>query len=112
MEVTELLVKRLLRGLDTQKATNPDNFRPHLLNHCAKELAISLTIVFPACLVENTWQSAWKNALVVLVQKRNSKFDIQNYWPILLLSMVGKMFEKVVAHLFCRHLKDNYLLSD
>lgn len=54
MEVTQMLVKRQLQGLDTQKATNPDNLRPHLLKQRAKELAVSLATVFPVCSVENT----------------------------------------------------------
>lgn len=34
MEATQVLVERLLRGLDTQKATGPYNLSPQMLKHC------------------------------------------------------------------------------
>ncbi|XP_063845411.1 uncharacterized protein LOC135091588 [Scylla paramamosain] len=43
---------------------------------------------------------------------RSSRSDPKNYRPISLLSVVGKVFERVVADVVCRHLQDNYLLSD
>ena len=112
VEVTHGLVETILRGLDAQKATGPDNVSPHVLKHCARELAAPLTAVFSACLRENTWPSVWKEARVVPVHKKSSRSDPKNYRPISLLSVVGKVFERVVADVMCRHLKDNYLLSD
>ena len=49
---------------------------------------------------------------MVPVHKRGSKSNPKNYRPIFLLSVVGKVFERVVADVICRHLKENYLLSD
>uniref|UniRef100_A0A0P4VTV9 Reverse transcriptase domain-containing protein n=1 Tax=Scylla olivacea TaxID=85551 RepID=A0A0P4VTV9_SCYOL len=112
VEVTQGLVERLLQGLDVQKATGPDNISPHVLKQCARELAVPLTTVFSACLWENTWPLVWKEARVVPVHKRSSRSDPKNYRPISLLSVVGKVFERVVADVVCRHLQDNYLLSD
>ncbi|XP_063875034.1 uncharacterized protein LOC135108190 [Scylla paramamosain] len=95
--VTQGLVERLLQGLDVQKATGPDNISPHVLKQCARELAVPLTTVFSACLRENTWPLVWKEARVVPVHKRSSRSDPKNYRPISLLSVVGKVFERVVA---------------
>ena len=57
MEVTETQVKQLLRGLDTKKATGPDDVSSHLLKQCLQELSAPLTTVFTACLRENIWPS-------------------------------------------------------
>ncbi|XP_063888878.1 uncharacterized protein LOC135115794 [Scylla paramamosain] len=111
-EMMQGLVERLLQGLDVQKATGPDNISPHVLKQCARELAVPLTTVFSACLWENTWPLVWKEVRVVPVQKRSSRSDPKNYRPISLLSVVGKVFERMVADVVCRHLQDNYLLSD
>ena len=112
VEVTQAQVEHILRGLDTKKATGPDDVSPHLLKQCARELSVPLTTVFTACPQENIWPSAWKEARVVPVHKRSSRSDPKNYRPISLLSVVGKVFERIVAEVICRHLSENYLLSD
>lgn len=112
VEVTCSQVKRLLKELDTKKATGPDDISPQILKRCASELCVPLTTVFSACIRENTWPLVWKEARVVPVHKRSSRSDPKNYRPISLLSVVGKVFERVVADVVCHHLSDNYLLSD
>ena len=112
VEVTQPQVKRLLQQLDTKKATGPDDVSPHLLKQCASELSAPLTSVFSACLRENTWPSVWKEARVVPVHKRSSRANPKNYRPISLLSVVGKVLERVVTDVVCHHLRDNYLLSE
>ena len=112
VEVTQSQVKKILQQLDTKKATGPDDVSPQILKRCASEICAPLTSVFSACLQENTWPSVWKEARVVPVHKRSSRSDPKNYRPISLLSVVGKVFERVVTDVVCRHLSDNYLLSD
>ena len=46
------------------------------------------------------------------VHKRGSRSDPKNYRPISLLSVMGKMFERIVAQVVCCHLSENYLLLD
>ena len=54
----------------------------------------------------------WKEARLVLIHKRSSRSDPKNYRPISLLSVVGKVLERIVAQVVCHHLGENYLLSD
>ena len=49
---------------------------------------------------------------MVPVHKRSSRSDPKNYRPISLLSVVGKIFKRIVAREVCRHLSENYHLSD
>lgn len=53
MEVTQVLVERLLQRLYTEEVTIPDDFSQHLLKHCVHELAAPLKTVFSVCLQEN-----------------------------------------------------------
>ena len=46
------------------------------------------------------------------VHKRSSRDDPKNYRPISLLSVVGNVFERIVAQVVCCHLSENYLLSN
>ncbi|KAK4319782.1 hypothetical protein Pmani_009300 [Petrolisthes manimaculis] len=112
VKVTQMQVEQLLRELNIKKATGPDDVSPQILKRCASELCVPLTTVFSACIKENTWPSMWKEARVVPIHKRSSRSDPKNYRPISLLSVIGKVFEKVVADVVCHHLSNNYLLSD
>ena len=49
---------------------------------------------------------------MVPVQKKSSRFDPKNYRPISLQSVVGKVFDRIVAQVVCRHLGEKYLLLD
>lgn len=70
---------------------------------------LPLSPVLLACLLENIWSSAWKEARVIpVVHKKTSRSNPQNYQPISLLSVVAKVFA-VVGY---RDLKNNNLLLD
>ena len=49
---------------------------------------------------------------MVPVHKKNSRSDPSNYKPVFLLSVVGKVLERIVAEVTCQHLSENHLLSD
>ncbi|MPC43634.1 hypothetical protein E2C01_037286 [Portunus trituberculatus] len=86
VEVTHQQVKRLLRVLDTKKATGSDDISPHLLMQCSQELAAPLTQVFTTCVQENVWPSVWKEARVVPVHKKklqDKPKKLQNHIPVL-----------------------------
>ena len=103
---------RLLREVDVRKATGPDDVSPRTLKHCASELAGPLSEAFTACLEENTSPSLWKEAWVMPVHKRSARTELGNNRQNSLLSVVGKVFERVVANEVCRHLDDNNLPSN
>lgn len=74
-------------------------------------MTFPLITVFSAYLMENTLPSVWKEALVVPVHRRSSRSDPQSYSPISLLSVGGKVFDRVVSDV-CRRFSHNHLLSD
>lgn len=57
VEVTKSQAECLLRGLDTQKATGPDNINPHLFKQCAQDLVVLLTRAFSNYLQEQSLPS-------------------------------------------------------
>ena len=109
--VTEGVVARLLRAVNTRKAPGPDGVSPFLLKRCAEELSKPLTRIFQQCLNLSTWPAAWKEARVTPVHKKKDKADPANYRPISLLSTVSKILEKVIAEHLTRHLEEHHLLS-
>ena len=53
----------------------------------------------------------WKSARVTPIFKAHSKVDPANYRPILVLSVIAKLFEKAIFNQVYTYLNDNKLLS-
>ena len=54
---------------------------------------------------------AWKEALVVPIPKGGDPTLVQNYRPISLLPLPGKILEKLIHKQIARYLEDNSILS-
>ena len=67
--------------------------------------------VFNLSLNQAKFPLIWKSANVTPIHKNDSKSDISNYQPISILSVVGKVFEKIVFKYVYNHFKDNFLIS-
>ena len=95
----------LLRGLDTQKATGPDDVSLHLQKRFSQELAAPL----PPSLLnrKRSGLQCGRRLELYLYTKKAPGRSQKNYIPISLLSMLGKVFGRVVAEVVCDHIKDN-----
>ena len=60
----------------------------------------------------NTFPDDWKKALVIPIPKTGNLTDVQNYRPISLLPLPGKILEKLIHKQISDHLNDSLLLSD
>ena len=70
-----------------------------------------LTVLFNKSLSYCKVPSLWKTANVISLHKKNSKQDLSNYQPVSLLSIVGKLMEKIMFKYLFNHFRDNFLLS-
>nr|XP_027221049.1 uncharacterized protein LOC113813281 [Penaeus vannamei] len=104
-------VKIILKNLDTNKAVGPD-ISPFFVKKCAVELATQLAMAFNCCLKEKSCPRIWKHARVVPVHKKCSKSDPRNYRPISLLSILSKVFERIIADHIENFFDQNHLISD
>lgn len=111
IHVEEHEVVYLLRNIDCRKSIGPDNISPYILKKCAFQLAKPLQNLFNACIKQKIWPRKWKLARVVAIHKKNSKTCVNNYRPISLLSVVGKVYEKIICTHMTDYLERNYLLS-
>ena len=112
IDINEDEVRRLLKAVNTKKATGPDEISPHVLKKCARELANPLMRIFRACIQTQTWPDIWKTARVTPVHKKKEKGNPKNYRPVSLLSVVSKIFEKIIAKQLTEHLDQHHLLSN
>ena len=112
IEVTVKDVEQYLLHIDTKKAHGPDNISPNVLRKCAYQLSIPLASLFRTCLLQKQWPYLWKCARMVAVHKKKCRTAVENYRPISLLSLLGKIFEKIIVKKMTNYFEENYLLSN
>ena len=102
-------VKKLLKGLKTQKSSGPDGVHPYLLHHLADSMSIPLTIIYNISLRTRKVPTIWKEGVVSALFKKGKKCLPSNYRAITLTSVVCKILEKIIVKMIQKHLKANLL---
>ena len=106
ISVTPKMVKKVIKNLDLSKASCPDCIPVVVLKNCESELSYILAELFNKCLKESCFGDCWKVSSVVSVFKNVGKTSTaKNYCPISLLSVLSKVFEKLVNNKIDDHLE-------
>ena len=107
------MVEKVITNLDSSKASGPDCIPVVILKNCEPELSYIPAKLFNICLKESCFPDCWKVLLVVPVFKNVGERSIaKNYHPVSLLSVVSKVFEKLVNNRIVDHLEKCGLFSD
>ena len=107
------MVKRVITNLDSSKASGPDCIPVVVLKNCEPELSYILAELFNKCLKESCFPDCWKVSSVVPVFKNvGERSTAKNCCPVSLLSVVSKVFEKLVDNRIVDHLEKYDLFSD
>ena len=96
---TEGVVK-LLKNLNSGKASGPDNIPNLVLKTLADQLGAPLTIIFQLSLDSGKLPTDWLSANISCAYKKGDRHLASNYRPISLTSVPCKLLE----HIICRHL--------
>jgi hypothetical protein len=89
-------VEVLIRTLDSTKANGPDEISIHLLKQTSTTVSGALSRLFNNSFEMGTVPLQWKLANITPVYKKGDRQLVNNYRPISLLSVVGKLQEKIV----------------
>ena len=101
ISITPKMVKKVITNLDSSKASGPDCIPLVVLKNCEPKLSYILAKVFNKCLKESCFLDCWKVSSVVPVFKNvGERSTAKNYRPVSLLSVVSKVFEKLVNQFF------------
>ena len=96
------MVKKDITNLHSSATSGPDYILVVVLKNCEPELSYILAKLFNKCLKESCFPDCWKVSSVVPVFKNVGKRStVKNYHPVSLLSMVSKVFEKLVNNRIC-----------
>ena len=102
-------------NLDLSKASSPDCIPVVVRKNSEPELFYIWTLVelFNKCLKESCFPDCWKVSSVIPVFKNiGERYTAKNYHPVSLLSVVSKVFEKLVNNRIVDHLEKYGLFSD
>ena len=106
ISVTSKMVRKVIINLDLSKASGPDCIPVVVLKNCELELSYILAELFNKCVQESCFPDCWKNSSVVPVfQNAGERSTAKNYHPVSLLSVVSKVFEKLVNNRIVDHLE-------
>ena len=71
-----------------------------MIKFCNKSVTISLKIIFEESLKNGIFPDIWKKGDIIPAHKKEDKTLINNYRPISLLPVFGKIFEKKIIIFF------------
>ena len=86
------------------------NFYKHL-KIAAGVVAPSPTRIFNKIISTGIFRTDWKLAKVTPIFKKGRKDDMNNYRPISVISVVAKIFEKLIFEQLYEYLNNNNLIS-
>ena len=111
--VTPKMVRKVVMNLDLSKAFDSDCIPVVVLKICEPELSYILAELFKNYLQESFFADCWKVLSVVPVFENVGEMSTaKKYCPISPLSVVSKVFEKLVNNKIVDHLEKCGLFSD
>ena len=97
MEVKWAEVHAAVRGLKNGKAPGLDGIPPELLFNGGMALEVALTELFNFMWTHTVWPDEWRVAVLIPLYKGDgSKLDPQNHRMLAMMSVIAKLFEKVL----------------
>ena len=113
ISITTKLVNKVIMNLDLSKVSGPDYIPVVVLKNCEPGLSYILAELFNMCWKESCFPDCWKVLSGILVFKNvGERSTAKSYHPVSLLSVVSKVFEKLVNNRIVDHLEKCGLFSD
>ena len=96
LDFNEDEILKIIRALNIHKTHAHDDISIRMIKICDKSLLKPLTILFQNSTKSSCYPVIWKRSNVIPVHKKNDKQLLENYQPISLLPIFGKIFEKII----------------
>ena len=112
LEFTPDIVKDKLIKLKKHSAPGPDGIKPRLLIDLADSVKYPLSIIFNKSYEKSEIPLDWKRANVAPIFKKGKKYDVGNYRPVSLTSIVCKVMESEIKDSVTEHLEINKVIRN
>ena len=96
LDFNEGKILKITNALDINKAHGHDDISIRTIKTCDESLLKPLFILFKNSLKLSYYPDIWKKSNIIPVHKKNGKQFVNNYRPISLLPIFGKIFEKII----------------
>lgn len=90
-------IRSVMKSLNVNKASTPEDISHVVLKACRETLSTSLATMFNLSMSQGKVPNEWKKGFIVPIHKKGEKHLVQNYRPVSLLSSVSKIMERCVA---------------
>ena len=112
IEINEAKVGAAIDALKEQSAAGPDGIPARILKEMRDELVRPLTRLFKQSFEHGSIPDDWREAIISPIFKKGSKAKPENYRPVSLTNIVGKLMEKIVKQDIMEYIEANNLLSN
>ena len=100
-----------LKKLNKPKGAGLDGISSRLILDCADLIAPQISILFNSSLANGIFPDDWKSARVTPLFKHGERSDIDNYRQVSVISIIGKVFERIIYNQLFAYLSDHNILS-
>ena len=111
IDIKESDILNILKSLDANKAHGHDDISIRMLKLSQKSILKPLKLIFENCLRTRLFPDQWKKANLVPIHEKGDKQLIENYRPVSLFPICGKIFERHIFNSLFNYLIENNLLS-
>ena len=102
---------KIIRALNINKAHGHDDISIRMIKICDKSLIKPLIFLFKTSLRSLHYPDIWKKSNIIPVHKKNDKRLVNDYRPISLLPVFGKIFEKIIFNKIYKFLSEEKRLN-
>ena len=111
-DILQAEVYKVGKGINVSKSSGLDNVSSFIVKEAFTILLAQITHLSNLSLHTSIFTKDWKEALVIPIPKTGNLSNVQNYRPISLLPLPGKLLEKFVHAQLSSHLDNINFLTD
>ena len=111
LDFKEVEILKIIRALNINKPRGCDDISIRMIKICDKSLLKPLIILFKNSSQSSCYPDIWKRSNIIPAHKKSDKQLVNNYRPISLLPICGKIFEKIIFNKIYNFLLEESLLN-
>lgn len=109
--ITEQEVRTAIKSLKNSNSLDIYDLNAKMIKTAEDIIAAPLTALFNVCIAEGVFPDIFKCSRVIPLFKKGDDSLFENYRPISILPIFGKIFEKILTRRLTNYLEINSLLS-
>ena len=105
-DILQIIIK-----IDPNKAHGHDMVIIRMIKICDASICKPLKLIFRSCFQNGKFPTEWKKANMVPAHRKEDRQNLKSYRSISLLSVDGKIFERILYNNMYEFFKENNLIS-